>query len=195
MQNNPKYILIHCTDYPRNMMANQFVACNNWHKDRSFPISSKGLYIGYHVLITGDSSYICRDDLEEGAHCNQNVNGLSMNFQSLSVCVGFDGDIEYLTAMEQALLQKQIWAWQDMYKIPNKNVKFHRFYTPAKSCPGSLITENWLEDLLDRPAQTSIPNLKPVEKMCITEEKIIAEQKAKLTWYEEIFRYIAEKWS
>lgn len=195
MKNNPKYIICHCTDYPRSKMPDQFLACNNWHKDREFPLSSLGYYIGYHRLITGEKNYQARLDNDEGAHCNQQVNGLSLNFQSLGVCVGFDGDIEPLTSMEYALLQKQVWDWQDLYKIPNENVKFHRFYATEKTCPGSLITDAWLKTLLTRPVVVTNISLKPIENMCISQEMEIKELKAKITWFQEIFNWITEKWS
>lgn len=195
MKNNPNTIIIHCTDYPRSKMADQFVACDGWHKDRDFPLSSLGYYTGYQRMITGDKNYQARLDTDEGAHCNQKVNGLSMNFQSLGICMGLDGDIELPTTMEYALLQKQVWAWQDQYNISNEQVKFHRFYATEKTCPGSLITDAWLKELLRRPvAVVAIPP-KPPENMCIAQEKVIEEQKQKLAWYEQIFQWIATRWS
>jgi hypothetical protein len=99
--------------------------------------------VGYHYLITGEREYKCRADTDVGAHCNQGYDGKtvyqpgtydstkikSMNYQSIGICVGFDGDIEYPTPIQYGLLQKRIWALQDKYNIPNENVKFHRFFT------------------------------------------------------------------
>lgn len=195
MENNPKYIFLHCSDYPRSKMFDQFLACNSWHKDRDFPLSSLGYYIGYHRLITGEKNYQARLDSDVGAHCNQRVNGVSMNFQSLSVCIGNDGDIELPTPMEYALLQKQIFEWQDQYNIPNNKVVFHRDFALDKTCPGSLLTSTWLKKLLERPVVIQNVPLKPVEKMCIAEEKIIAEQKVKLTFFEKWFQWFAERYS
>ena len=190
-----KYILIHCTDYPRSQMPDQFLACNSWHKDRDFPLSSLNYYIGYHRLITGEKNYQARLDNEVGAHCNQQVNNLSMNVQSLAVCVGFDGDIELLTTMEYALLQKQVWEWQDQYKIPNENVKFHREFATNKTCPGSLITSAWLKSLLERPIIIQNIPLKPILNTCIAQEAEIKDLKAKISWFQEVFDWIAEKFS
>lgn len=106
-----------------------------------------------------------------------------MNFQSLGVCVGFNGDIEMVRPTEYALLQKQVWDWQDFYKIPNENVYFHRYFATQKTCPGSLITDQWLKDLLTRPLPV-VP--KPSENICMTQDKIIAEQNVKLAWYEQL---------
>lgn len=193
--NNPKYIILHTTDYPRSKLYNQLLACDGWHKDREFPKSSLGYYIGYHRLITGEQNYQTRFDNEEGAHCNQRINGVSLNFQSLGVCVGFDGDIENLTSTEYALLQKQVWSWQDTYNISNENVKFHRFFATEKTCPGSLLTDSWLRVLLLRPLIVSNIPLKPVENMCISQDKVIEEQKVELTWYKKWFDWFVQRYS
>ena len=87
---------------------------------------------------------------EVGAHCNNKVDGKSINLQSLGVCVGFDGDIEYMTPEHFKLLQTQVWAWQDYWNIPNKNVKFHREFNVYKTCPGTLIQEDFKTRLLMR---------------------------------------------
>ena len=151
MANEPKAIIVHCTDYSYRLLPDQLKACDGWHRDRGFPVSRLGYFIGYHRLITNDKCYKTREDSEEGAHCNQQENGVSMNFQSLGVCIGFDGDVEFPTPKQYALLQKQIFEWQDTYKIPNERVFFHRHFATEKSCPGSLITNQWLKDLLTRP--------------------------------------------
>jgi hypothetical protein len=187
MKNNPTSIVIHTTDYSYRLLNDQFVACNGWHRDRQFPVSSLGCFIGYHRLITGGVNYKCRLETDEGAHCNQKVNGLSMNFQSLGVCVGFDGDIEMVRPEEYVLLQKQVWDWQDFYKIPDEKVFFHRHFATNKTCPGSLITNQWLVDLLKRPLPV-VP--KPAENICMAQEKIIAEQKVKIAWYEKLLALI-----
>lgn len=193
-KNKPNAILIHCTDVSYRAIPDQFHPCNGWHKDRTFPMSSLGFYIGYHRIITGDRNYQARLDTDEGAHCNQKENGVSMNFQSLGVCIGFDGDIEMPTTMQYALLQKQVWEWQDQYGIPNERVKFHRDYATDKSCPGSLITKQWLKDLLTRPIPITVP-AKPPESMCIAQEKIIAEQKVKISALEAFINSIRSLFS
>lgn len=176
MTNVPSWIIIHCTDYPRSLMADQFLACDSWHKDRGFPKSSVGYYIGYHAMITGERIRFARLDSDVGAHCNQIVDGKSMNYQSLSICLGFDGDVEMPTAMEYALLQKQIWEWQRLYDIPDANVKPHRHYAKDKTCPGKLLTDEWLKELLKRPVAVDKPPIK--ETQCLDERKQIETLKA-----------------
>jgi hypothetical protein len=223
-KNKPTEILIHGTDYSYRLIADQFKACNGWHRDRwnqmilkngiwtpapegettgyqhrymtddearkYGTLSSLGNYHGYHHLITGGKNYKCREDNEIGAHCNQKKNGISINLQSLAACVGFDGDIEQMTSMDYALLQQQVWFWQDQYGIPDEKVGFHRDYAVNKTCPGSLISKLWLVTLLRRPSP-AIPAQKPVEKMCIVHEKEIVELKKQLTWFERFMAYIS----
>ena len=181
MINIPRKIIIHCTDYSYRLMDDQFKACEGWHKDRDFPLSSLGYHIGYHRLITGDKNYQARVDGEEGAHCNQIENGISMNFQSLGVCVGFDGDVEFPTPLQYQLLQEQVWKWQNQYSISNENVVFHRYYSKEKTCPGSLLDEIWLKNLLFRSLPPTL-GIKP--DSCLNESQKV--DKGKWSWLKEL---------
>lgn len=184
-KNIPKYIVIHCSDVSFRQRYDQLNSINIYHRDeRDFPKSSLGYYVGYHCLITGDKNYKCKEEDEVGAHCNQGFDGktvyptgsgkaLSINYQSLGICIGFDGDIEMPPVTLYKLLQKQIWAWQDKYVIPNENVYFHRYFHSGKTCPGSLIKPQWLIDILKRPEPVTF---KPVENMCTEYKETIDNQ-------------------
>lgn len=167
MVNTPKYILVHTTDVPYSTSTNQLNSVNNYHRDdRKFPKSSLGYYVGYHRLITGGKNIQCRLDTDEGAHCNQEVNGLSMNFQSLGVAVGFDGDVEDMTQADAIMLRDQIHEWQDKYNIPTDKVLFHRDFATWKTCPGVRITKSWLYTLIKRVPKLPLDTL-VVEKSTI----------------------------
>ena len=184
-KNTPRYIVVHTSDDSYRNCFDQFNKINAYHRDdREFPVSSRGIYVGYHILTTGDKNYLCREDSDVGAHCNQGFDGvtvyppatpgkLSMNFQSLGICFGGDGDIELPTSKQCELMQTMIWAWQDKYNIPDEHVFFHRKFATNKTCPGSLITQQWLIDLLKRPLPIV---LKPSENTCQAQENKIAEQ-------------------
>jgi len=187
--NNPKAIVIHCSDDSYKNCFNQLEKINRYHRDeRGFPKSSLNFWVGYHYLITGDKEYQCRADTDEGAHCNQHKDGLSMNFQSIGICLGMDGDIEYPTSMQYALLQKRIWALQDKYGITNDQVYFHRDFATSKTCPGLLLTKQWLATLLIRPVDVLIPP-KPIERTCVAQEAEIKELKERLKWYEIVLNF------
>jgi hypothetical protein len=153
--NNPKIIVIHNSAVSYKDSYDQLKAINDYHKkghpQAPFPISSLGYYVGYHHLITGGKNYKCRLDSDEGAHCNSQYKGMSVNFQSLGICVGFNGDIEMPPDWAYKLLQEQIWDWQDTYNISNDKVFFHRDFTDQKTCPGNLLSKMWLEQMLKRP--------------------------------------------
>ena len=170
--NTPKYLLVHTTDYPYFQMQDQRNACEGWHRDRGFPVSSLGSQIGYHYLFTGGKEYQCRADTDE------KQDGISMNFQSIGLAVGFDGDIEPMPAIEYGLLKKRLKELQRKYNIPDKNVRFHRFWAKDKTCPGTLIGDVWLKNLLSEERITANP--------CLAEEKQIQYLKQTLSWYDKL---------
>ena len=185
--NKPSSIIIHCSDLPESIF-DQFGGINRYHRDeRLFPISSLGIHVGYHRLVTGDKVYLCRQDNEEGAHCNQTLNGVSMNFQSLGICWGGDGDIELPSKTHYQLLQKTIWGWQDKYNIPNTSVYFHRSFAHDKTCPGSQLTNEWLAALLTRPVKQEKPDSQRKKK-----EATIAAHKKEISRLQAIVASLLE---
>ncbi len=148
MQNIPKYIIIHCSAISRAQYPKQFTIINVSHKDREFPLSSLGYYVGYHKLSIGGIEYKTRNENEEGAHCNQLQDGISMNFQSLGYCLGFHGDYETPDPRDVLNMRNSIKEWQKQYNIPDKNILYHRYYATNKSCPGNLIKDGWIFDVL-----------------------------------------------
>jgi hypothetical protein len=190
MQNTPKRILIHCSDVSFTKARDQFKSVNVYHRDeRGFPRSSLGFFVGYHRLATGGLLYKCKEDSEEGAHCNQlYTDGVSMNWRSLGICCGFDGDVELMPSPDYELLQKQVWDWQDLYKIADADVVFHRLYATGKTCPGSLLDAQWLKNLLTRPVKPQpdvqpVPQPKPADQ-CAKQEGIIKAQAEQIGFYQ-----------
>lgn len=159
--NKPKYIIIHCSDVSWTALRDQFNSINAYHRDdRGFPRSSLGYFVGYQRLVTGGRNYQARIDTEEGAHCNQVLEGVSMNFQSLGICFGGDGDIEYPHPDDYVLLKEQVQLWQRMYAIPNQNVFYHRHFAKEKTCAGSMLGDEWMARLLS----TDVPAPKTPEQ-------------------------------
>lgn len=186
MNNTPQWIIIHCSDVSYTKISDQFVSINAYHRDdREFPVSSLGLYVGYHRLITGGKNYKCREDWEVGAHCNQKLDGKSMNTQSLGICVGFDGDIEYLKQNEYDLLKAQVNEWQNKYAISNDRVVYHHHFATEKTCAGSLLGLEWMVNLLKKEISVKTP------EQCEKQEGIIKAQNDKIAWYKEIFNFLA----
>ena len=170
-KNNPKYIVVHCSDVSYKTSTDQLNSINTYHRDqRAFPKSSLGFYVGYHKLITNGKVNQTRLDTDEGGHCNQFKDGVSMNFQSLGICIAFDGDVEIPTPADSTMLRDEIWAWQDKYNIPTEKILFHRDMQPAKTCPGNLITRLWLEQMLFRVVKTPVKEVVKSELMVDKEQ-------------------------
>lgn len=172
----PKYILVHCSDVSERTIYDQFKSINNYHRDdRQFPVSTKGFYVGYHYLVTGEKVYKCREDWEVGSHCNDKVDGVSMNFQSIGVAWGGDGDTELPSKVHKDLLKGTITRLMEEHNIPLERVKFHcDFDTKGKTCPGSLFTKEYLKGII-QPVEIPI-----VVEKCNDEKKIIESQKKQI---------------
>lgn len=175
VQNNPTYIIVHCSAVSYKISTNQYNSINYYHRDeRGFDRSVLGNWIGYHSLITGGKCHKCKEEWEIGNHCNDKLNGLSMNYQSLGICIAFNGDIEMPTKEDTDLLIKQIKVWQAKYNIPNERVKFHRDFRKDKTCPGSLITRQWLDTLLGANIAPTSPQ-KPPEVPKLTPQELFKQ--------------------
>lgn len=181
--NKPKYIIIHSTDVSWTKNRDQFAAVNSYHKGENFPKSSLGYFVGYQRLITGGKNYQARLDTDMGVHTNQVENGVSINLLSLGICFGGDGDIEYPHPDDYKLLQTQVWTWQDVYSIPNDRVFFHRHFNTAKTCPGSLLGDEWMKNLLTR-----LPVAKPTDQ----EVKQIAILQQQITWLQQLINLLKQ---
>lgn len=194
MVNNPKYIIIHCTDVSQKTIWDQLDSVNKYHKGLGFTFSSLGFYVGYHRLITGGKNYKCKEDNEEGCHTNQSENGISINFQSLGICVGFDGDVEFPDPIHMKLLKEQVLAWQKQYNIPNICVKFHRYFNLMKTCPGGLIKQSWLDALLEPIEPTSKPATQQTKQDALIniQDQLNVVQKAILK-LQELFNKLFKK--
>lgn len=147
MNNEPKYIVVHNTDVSRKRASLQFRAVNNYHRDvRGFPKSSLGYYGGYHFFVEPDGTELrYKEDWEVGAHCNEVVDGKSMNYQSIGLCWAGDGDMEFPTEKQETMLAIRIKKLVEKYNIPRTNIRIapHRHWKPSKTCYGSRIANDW----------------------------------------------------
>ena len=141
-KNKPTRIFIHTTDADYEKIPNQFFAVNRWHKKRfgEYCKSSMGYYGGYHILISNGKEYRYREDREESCAAK------GYNTSSLSVAIGFDGDIQMPKPKDIELLKKRLRKWSDKYQIPLTSVEFvgpHRLVNHLKTCYGSLLSDDW----------------------------------------------------
>jgi hypothetical protein len=110
---------------------------DRWHKDRDFPKSRKGWFVGYHYVIEKDGTVTqTREHDEEGAHV------VGMNRSSIGVCFMGNFDKEMPT-------KEQTEAWIQLYNqlrtiYPNIPTKPHRAFAD-RTCHGTLLSDNYFQ--------------------------------------------------
>jgi len=145
--NTPENIIVHHTAVSYDKNPAQFKATNAYHKEKGFPRSSLGYYVGYHYMIEKDGLVIqARSDKDIGAHTSQN----NMNYSSIGICLTGNFDVELPTDAQIKSLQELINKKQGEYRIPNSKVVPHRVYATYKTCWGSLLPNDIITYLQDR---------------------------------------------
>lgn len=153
-----------------------FEMVNSWHRNNPNvwlgEYSSLGYAIGYHWFIdkTGKTTQ-GRAYGDEGAHC------VGHNIDSLGVCLAGNFDVTLPT-------KEQEDALRNLLNGTNLPILPHRAFA-NKSCYGRKLGDTWASDLVKK--------IEPA--ICQPQKDEIVELKKKLTWYEALFKYIAEKWS
>lgn len=139
----PKRIIWHHSADPST--KKQFTKINEYHKNRGFPLSSRGFYVGYHWLVEQDGTAVqSREERELGAHDN------GENLDSIGICLAGDFNTqlpsEAQTKAACTLLEQIIKRWH----ISIVNVEPHRT-DDMTDCPGRNLTDNWLlKEMLKR---------------------------------------------
>ena len=135
MLNKPNKIIVHHT--AASSPDPQFAAIDSWHKDRDFPRSSLGYYVGYHYVIERDGQLkTARAEWEEGAHT------VGQNTQSIGVCLVGNFDNEDPTAQQKATLGDLLHSLCARHNIEPHDIWPHRSYA-AKSCYGRRLGNDW----------------------------------------------------
>lgn len=130
MPNIPQWLICHHSFTPLTIKNDASEASfNTSHKERGFPQSRSGWYIGYHKVIysTGEVRQYREDD-EVGAHCKEQL----MNFHSIGICLEGNFDVEDPTPEQKKALFAEIKAYQKKYSIPDTKVVPHRFFATGE---------------------------------------------------------------
>lgn len=141
----PSWLIVHHSVTPRDFdIAKTESSINNNHKNRGFPKSSLGWYVGYHYMIFGNGlvkQY--RRDGEMGAHT------LGRNHDSIGICVigSFDKGQETPSAAQIKSLTDLLYAKTAIFGIKTENIVPHRRFA-QKSCYGSSLSDEWAKDLI-----------------------------------------------
>ncbi len=138
-----KFIVVHCTSLSYKVNPNQFEATNAYHKERFNFISSKGFYIGYNYEMSADGTVRqARADGEETAA------QIGHNFDSISIALDGNFDIEFPTEAQTESLRKFLIEKSATYNILPENIVPHRHFTNLKTCYGSNLSESWARNLI-----------------------------------------------
>lgn len=120
----------------------QFFAINDWHKERGFPISTLGYYVGYHFVIEKDGQVRrARRDDEIGAHDR------GENADSIGVALVGNFSIGYPTEEQKKSFKRLLRRLMLIHDIPLNAIEPHR-RDDATECPGTNLPDSWPLGLL-----------------------------------------------
>lgn len=135
MQNTPRKIIVHHS--AAASPTPQFDAINEWHKERWFPISELGFYVGYHYVIEPDGNLrTARYEHEIGAHT------IGENERSIGICLVGHFDKADPTAQQVATLGGLLVSICNRYRLFEDDIYPHRAFK-ATSCYGSRLNNHW----------------------------------------------------
>ena len=116
----------------------QFDKINIGHRNRGFPQSELGTYVGYHWLIEPDGT-LRQSHLETeiGAHDTDE------NLNSIGICLAGDFTNATPTEAQRATAAKLIGDIRKRWNIPLTRIEPHR-WDDNTACPGALLSDNFL---------------------------------------------------
>ncbi len=135
MNNRPDKIIVHHDGVSRTGPSLRIVDAA--HKERDFPLSKLGFYVGYHWVIERDGQIArTRFDEEIGAHT------VGQNDKSIGIFLAGDFDAEMPTQAQERELGVLLHHYCDLYKLDEYDIFPHRKFA-QKSCYGSKLGDTW----------------------------------------------------
>ena len=132
MKNKLNYIILHHTATSRDTTTFEAIKNNHINKKRLNDIA-------YNYLIEGDGEYNAgRPEGVCGAHCRARINGISMNYQSIGVCLTGDFTKEKPSQEQLQTLRMLLKDIRERYDIPAENILGHKELSPT-TCPADLM--------------------------------------------------------
>lgn len=150
--NYPQWIIIHHSggtdsDPLADTSHHGVKEIDDWHRQKRFPKSELGYYVGYHYVINKDGNVAqTRGDKEVGAHCK------GMNFSSIGIVLSgnFDrlphSENSYPTKEQIASLRTLLDELTDRHLIVGSRIVPHRAFS-SKSCYGKNLGDAWGKNL------------------------------------------------
>lgn len=155
MKNIPDKIIVHHSAYDQE--ASQLMQINQWHKDRDFPLSNRGFYVGYHYCINHAGDIVQTRELDEvGAHSR------GFNFDSIGICLEGDFTKKHPSEAQKYALGKLLVFLVNRLRIDPADIRPHRNFGNT-SCYGDLLSDEWARSIYYTQANLSNYNLSPCE--------------------------------
>jgi len=156
MGNKPDKIIVHHSAFEQD--ADQLMKINQWHKDREFPLSLRGFYVGYHFVINHEGQITQTRELDEvGAHAR------GFNFESIGICLEGDFTTKLPSEAQKVALGKLLVMLVNRLRIDPSDIKPHRSFGNT-SCFGERLLDNWAEIVYRTQANFTNYNLTPCEQ-------------------------------
>lgn len=115
----------------------QFDLINKWHKDRGFPLSSLGFYVGYHYVVEADGTVrTARVETEIGAHDQ------GENANSIGICLAGDFTTNKPTTAQEYAFAVLLTDIMHRLNIPLTRIEPHRRDDDTE-CPGQSMPDSW----------------------------------------------------
>ncbi|PIV90845.1 hypothetical protein COW46_00700 [Candidatus Gracilibacteria bacterium CG17_big_fil_post_rev_8_21_14_2_50_48_13] len=172
--NRPSWIVVHHTAVSYDKNPSQLSATNTFHKNKGFPQSSLGFFVGYHAMVEKDGRVIItRKDSDIGAHTSQD----NMNFNSVAICFTGNFDKEEPTLEQCKAGLSWIKGKMSSLHIPASKIKPHRNWAP-KTCWGSKVPDDIISYLEQRcmvvdetPSSWALPSFAKAAKLGMSDAR------------------------
>lgn len=156
-------VIHHSATFKSQTPDNAERSFNENHKNRNFGtaaqpasaiVSRAGWFIQYHWVVYGDGTKRrYREDDEVGYHASN----LAINQDGIGICLSLNGDVELPSDAQIATLKALLGDITKQYAIPPFKTHPHRKFNPSKSCPGVLLTNEWISGLLTLSGPVDAP--------------------------------------
>lgn len=155
MKNVPDKIIVHHSAFEQE--ASQLMLINQWHKDRDFPLSERGFFVGYHYVINHEGQITQTRELDEvGAHSR------GFNFESIGVCLEGDFTKHGPSEAQKIALGKLLVMLVHRLRIDPNDIRPHRNFGQT-SCYGDFLSDEWARSIFHTADNLMSYQLSPCE--------------------------------
>ena len=150
-----RFRAIHNTGVSYSDVKNQLWAVNNYHRKKFNMKSSLGFYVSYNGFIDGDGTFtqtrLIGDETAAivGHNCDK-----PQTCDTIHFCIAFNGDKEVLNQAQRKTLKRlykgdiKLRTLSLDFDITGLEDKFHRDLQFNRTCPGKLMTYDYIKDVL-----------------------------------------------